>query len=459
MRDLKDIEQLMKNQSQKQSFNFEGSFWDDMDSMLDANSVGSTNLSSEESVHAAESTLASAVNGQSFEYKESYWSEMSAALDRAERRKKFILWSKLAGAAAVLGVISLSAYVYIQDGTELTDEVHLNNQNSSFEIQELPTKRVVVGIENKSNALNDNSLAFTNADQRDVLDKKKYVQSTKSHKSIDLSNKSHIPFDEMDKESLISHDKQKDLVINEANKKDAFELMLSKELIPVLSIDAFNPSLELSLLPKLNESRYLSSSIFSVHAGALLANAPQGKIEGNNRVGYGFKGGLSYHFSKNKWGLETGLNFIYRNGLNQRLNQNSNRYGMSLFRETNQTIYKSMMSLEIPLMATVQLKRHRIGLGFSGVYNMAVNSTLERSNNISDEKEIVRNNFANTEGMNKFDARIQLNYEFKINQHFDVGLTAQYGLLNQVNTDVIPASEGYNELNASIYLKYNILKF
>jgi hypothetical protein len=466
MRDLKDIEQLMKDQSQNQSFTFEGSFWDDVDSMLDANQGISGGLTNDEAVHAAETTLASGTSGQSFEYKESYWSEMSAALDRAERRKKFILWSKLVGAAAVLGVISLSAYIFIQDGTELTDEVHLTNQNSSFEIQELSSGRINSEKANHSNTISENAMAAANFEKGSVILKNGNVQSNVKDESDHLSNNRQAPSDKLNDESLISDNKNNVIAKNDAQndnrdvkKNDVDQLTLSKELIPVLGSHTVDLSSELSLIPKLNNARNFKSSTFSIHVGALLANAPESNLEGNSRVGYGFKGGLSYQFIKNRWGLETGLNFIYRNGLNQRFNQNSNRYGMSLYREINQTMYKSMMSLEIPLMATVQLNRHRIGLGFSGVYNIAVNSTLKKSNNVSDSEEIVRNNYANSDGMNKFDARVQINYEFKINQHFDVGLTAQYGLLNQVNTDVIPASEGYNELNASIYIKYNIFKF
>ena len=443
MKNLADIENEMRHEASDVSFEFKESFWDEMSNDLEG-SVASS--------HGVDETLSSSSEQQAFTYKESFWAEMSALLDKRDRRKAFALFSSVAAVAAL--VIGLGIYS-IQ-----TESVFANftliGQNSDFNWNELRTESA---SDSESKTTSNQNLSFD------------YSQSSPSEKVINNSNSSDftaqsstrpnnnlvdIETREIPQDVVSNQESNKKTDVQNSNAVNESELSITKVNIDNLSTEIESPS-SLIVLPK-TSGRTGSSGLF-LNAGAMITNAPVGNVKDRKYIGFGFRGGIGYSYVKNNWGLETGVNFLVRNAINHQTCEVQKIYGSRLYEIEQKSNYKNMMSLEIPLLATYSINKHRIGLGASGVYNFALQSTLTESNLQEDTEVLVRNNYGVRDGITPFDLRLQLNYQYQLNKKFSVGLNAQFGLVNQIDRSVIADSKGYRDINATVFLKYNIFKF
>lgn len=431
-----NIEKAMKTQASVAGLAFQPEFWNEMEQMLDSNSTTAPQV---------DRSAAADSSKQTFLYKEKYWKEMSAILDRHDRKKKLALWTTVAAACLVgFGIVAS-----LWNNSPEYNQLLVSGQDSDFEIN------ILGGIAENEVAQQNSFITKAENSESRVSSEINQTFSEGQNGVLEITEVGNDTKD-IEQQKRIEPDLNNGINVNQTKGTDLVELNLRKENIEGLDQIRYGSSLNQVDLTIKRPSTTRSS--FYVHAGMLMANAPEGNVKDRTALGYGFKGGLGYSFMKKNWGFETGLNFIYRTGLNHELAYNRKLFGTKLWEETDLVRYKAMVSLELPVLAKAQFKNHVVGVGLSGVWNMSAHSSYSQFKSYSDEVSVVNNNFGTKDGLKPFDLRMQLQYEYQFKSGIAIGVNAHFGMINQIDSDIMMNSSGYRDVGGTLFLKYNFIR-
>lgn len=433
MKDWNEIEKELKNDSQSLSFQFDDQYWDEMEQQLPVQPL-------EEANHAAYLKEQMPV----FTFQEAYWDEVEQALDQKERRKRYLLYAKFTG-----GIAATVTFLWLAlswNSISLPDFSASTNTIKSY---------LSGSVKRNSTTHSSTPNSCKNSAAAPVVITK--VVSPKTDRVVKKDHQIPSVNDNLSAVNKVTPDTDmtSELMVDE------YVSLNQKELLADYLLTGEDYSISAPHPTKPHGRKRIVAADFYLTSGVSLAYAPKGNATDRTSVGLGTGVGIGYQMRFRRMAIATGVNIVYRNGINNELRYDREYYGARLrpYVETDIISYKALTRLEFPLTALIIRDKNAFGLGITPVYNASVNSTYQRFNTYNDDRIFVKNNFGIREGIKKYDVKVHCSYARDITRSLQVTGDFSAGLVNQIDRTIITNTRGYRDISFSISLKYNILRF
>jgi hypothetical protein len=388
------------------------------------------------------------LNNQTFEYEDSYWQQAEKMIDAQRFENKKLVWYKSAFYVAVATVFALLGWFLVENNKITSPKTSLNGNNENAQMPQIELNSSAISSQPKasesklsvnSNSINnkENSiLVESNNNTKTIRTAKDKLQNIETFLGEELSIKNEA----MTTENIVINN---EVMVDVLQGKNAQKISLNL-LAP--SFDFTQIDFIKSPINYKNSSKLNSYFNASLEAGTNLFN----NTFSTNSFGY-YVGGRLY-FDIGKFSLNTNLhyeninqNLAPREIINKTYDFTSNTTKTSI---KNQSIDYAIIGLNA--MYPVY-KNHSIGMGFQYVQLIKTNdlfTTQNLENNTIINKST--NNYSN--GINKSDIQFTLNYQYRFAKHLAVNATYVYGL-NDVSTN---ETANYKNRGVKLGLQYII---
>jgi hypothetical protein len=415
--------------------------------------------------------------GLHYEYKSEYWSDAKRLLDRSDRRIFFTRWTAV---AVALLLISFGGQQYLStDINSIHGHQFARNVNDNgliIETNQVETESTVkeadvvegnelinTGFNHTSNASHENLHNIGNSStgndtetavnliesatesviSLDLGDAHSQGQEERNRFNVDPSRTSLIGVQSEDKDV---EDSEEQFDIDNLS-SPTIESIFYEKRTPKIKIEKIKPRTvhslsvvgaggvgnkygEFSFLPTLRSSfgvEYLASSAkrlknFEIGGSFMINHVKQNNLRYEDRTTeYNEFGGVNKHFRSVAM-----KNILYANAnflLNHRISP-----------------------------------KHKMKFGVGCEYLIAANSNMSYFNNKVKDVTIVNDNWGVKEGLNKFDVRLMVGYEYQISNAFALQLNTNYGVFDRTDDFYLKSNEKNVELGIMLGLKYNIFR-
>lgn len=424
--------------------------------------------------------------GLHYEYHSSYWQEAKALLDRQDRAVFFTRWSAI---AAILMLISFTGNLLNPAPIEV-DGMLANNENSKAIDLEytVPAYEHAVNVHESLMAdkelgnytdlsrqlnVNNNQLAdnfsgqesnvLNNTNEQETNTHNTHSQNVVSNDNEISVNDHHLADDQSAKtkiEDFASTDIQSNFnEINKATESFSLTKIGSKIHTPIQRLGYERP------IPEIEIHKPEPTNI---HTIGILAETGIGNRWGN----------FSYlPTMRNSFGIEylmsSGKNFPnFEFGGNLKINHVRQT---QLGTEERSSVYdkhgevtKYWRKLQLKDMVYANLNGvvnyrvapvHKLKFGLGIEYLSSVRSNMSyRVDNLSSDITTVNNNWGVKEGLNKFDMRLSIGYEFEVSNRFAIQFNSSIGLFDRTDNEFMKDIQSDREINLMMGLKYNFVK-
>jgi hypothetical protein len=388
------------------------------------------------------------LNNQTFEYEDTYWQQAEKMIDAQRFENKKLVWYKSAFYVAVATVFALLGWFLVENNKITSPKTSLNGNNKNAQMPQIELNSSAISSQPKasesklsvnSNSINnkENSiLVESNNNTKTLRTAKDKLQNIETFLGEELSIKNEA----MTTENIVINN---EVMVDVLQGKNAQKISLNL-LAP--SFDFTQIDFIKSPINYKNSSKLNSYFNASLEAGTNSFN----NTFSTNSFGY-YVGGRLY-FDIGKFSLNTNLhyeninqNLAPREIINKTYDFTSNTTKTSI---KNQSIDYAIIGLNA--MYPVY-KNHSIGMGFQYVQLIKTNdlfTTQNLENNTIINKST--NNYSN--GINKSDIQFTLNYQYRFAKHLAVNATYVYGL-NDVSTN---ETANYKNRGVKLGLQYII---
>ncbi len=387
-----------------------------------------------------------------FEFKDSYWDEMESMLDAhdAKKRKRrgafFWISSSTLIVLAFFGLYQLNAILYPNIEFSDIDQLvakgnqfrELEPQVNSNQINTIANQLPVSGISDQNSNLDQNTSVNAPSKNPTVLNPIKQNTNFVQNASFDAQELYHSA--EMIASNLLSEKAR--------GVQEKIEKLDQMNAIDIAQIDQDQSNH--IVLEKRKAKFPLKHSLYAnVEAG--LAN----KYQPTKGVSYAITAGLGYElgFHKNL-AFQTGVNLQYRDGLSQFFRNETKVYGFHSTRYYQDVSYKGQINVEIPLALKIKLRRSSITAGVGTSFLVGVRSSVEQYIPESSSVERMDNNFGIKEGIRNMDVNLNLNYAYAVTPNIEVSAGVSAGLLDQTSNEFFSNDNKDHNLQFRIGLKY-----
>jgi hypothetical protein len=440
--------------------------------------------------------------GLHYEYQSAYWNEARQLLDRADRRTFFMRWSAVAAILLLLSiggiyqadrltgtgqelVLTKEEPVSSRQGFRAANEKHtdltISDYSQSFVISDdgvttNSSDQAIDGI-NTDNRVSTNNVSMktnfengqnsinNDANNTNALSD----ESTRSNDValnqtvIDLSADSGLP-ENNDVTNTESHSQSSDLTAKQNT--DPF----SEEITSDFGFSFSRNHLETDL----NSERLTAPTIeikklesTGSHKLSFIANAGVGnrysKLDFTPSLrtsigfeymhkGYGklrnleFGGSVTlYHTRQNDFGTERHVNVFNTDG-------GVDKFWYKL--QLKDMIYSSVSGIASYALSRKQNFRLSIGLDYLMFVQSNMSYQLEADKGIT----TVNNNWGVKDGLNKFDLRMGLGYEYQFTQRFAAQVNSNFGFFDRTDDQFIEKSFFDQEMSITVGFKYTFLR-
>jgi hypothetical protein len=388
------------------------------------------------------------LNDQTFEYEDSYWHQAEKMIDAQRFETKKLVWYKSAFYVAVGTVFALLGWFLVENYKITSPKTALNGNTENSQMPQLELNSSTISSQPKasefelsinSNSINNkenSTLVELNNDTKIIRTAKDKLQNIETFLGDELSIKNEA----MTTENIVINN---EVMVDVLQGKNAQKISLNL-LAP--SFDFTQIDFIKSPINYKNSSKLNSYFNASLEAGTNSFN----NTFSTNSFGY-YVGGRLY-FDIGKFSLNTNLhyeninqNLAPREIINKTYDFTSNTTKTSI---KNQSIDYAIIGLNA--MYPVY-KNHSIGMGFQYAQLIKTNdlfTTQNLENNTLINKST--NNYSN--GINKSDIQFTLNYQYRFAKHLAVNATYVYGL-NDVSTN---ETANYKNRGVKLGLQYII---
>jgi hypothetical protein len=388
------------------------------------------------------------LNDQTFEYEDSYWHQAEKMIDAQRFETQKLVWYKSAFYVAVATVFALLGWFLVENNKITSPKTALNGNTENSHMPQIELNSSTISSQPKasefelsinSNSINNkenSTLVKSNNDTKIVRTAKDKLQNIETFLGDELSIKNEA----MTTENIVINN---EVMVDVLQGKNAQKISLNL-LAP--SFDFTQIDFIKSPINYKNSSKLNSYFNASLEAGTNSFN----NTFSTNSFGY-YVGGRLY-FDIGKFSLNTNLhyeninqNLAPREIINKTYDFTSNTTKTSI---KNQSIDYAIIGLNA--MYPVY-KNHSIGMGFQYAQLIKTNdlfTTQNLENNTLINKST--NNYSN--GINKSDIQFTLNYQYRFAKHLAVNATYVYGL-NDVSTN---ETANYKNRGVKLGLQYII---
>lgn len=391
------------------------------------------------------------LNNQTFEYEDSYWQQAEKMIDAQRFETQKLVWYKSAFYVAITSVFALLGWFLIENNKITSPKTAINTNTENAQMLQLELKSSAKFSQPKAaqanKSVNSNSI---NSKENSILvesnDKNNDTKIIRTAKNKLQNNVPILGNDLTTKNEAITIENvsiNNEVIVDVLQSKNAQQISLSL-LAPAFDftqIDFIKSPINYKNNSKLNS--YFNASL---EAGTNSFN----NTFSTNSFGYYVGGRLYYDIGK----LSLNTNLHYEN-MNQNLVPReivNKTYDFTS--NTTKTVIKNQ-SIDYAIIGLNAMypvyKNHSIGIGFQYARLIKTNdlfTTQNLENNTIINKST--NNYSN--GINKYDIQFTLNYQFRFTKHLAVNAAYVYGL-NDVSTN---ETANYKNRGVKLGLQYII---
>lgn len=411
--------------------------------------------------------------GLHYEYQSAYWNEAKRLLDKSDRRVFFMKWSAV---AAMLLLLSFSG-LYLLEDLESIQGMHANNsdqQEAWYSEKEGFNSQIEA---NQEELLADRDFeSFTDLNNSTGTSNQNYNDSDLTIQNLTntQSNVSTLLVASVEDQRVIRGALSNQILTN----RDLSSLDRSNTPTQILKnpLTATSNSIEMVSSPLIRPLGYERSAPLikiekeepkTFHSVGLLAEAGIGNRWGEFtflptlRTSFGAEYVIASGkvFQNFEFGTNFKLNHIRQSQLGAE--ERSDIYDV----HGNVTKYWRKLQLKDMLFANVNFfsnyriaPAHKLKFGVGVEYLVGVRSNMSYVNDFTSEITTVNNNWGVKDGLNKFDLRFTVGYEYEVNSRFAIQLNSNFGVNDRTDNMFIGEAQKDNEINVMLGLKYNFLK-
>ena len=388
------------------------------------------------------------LNNQTFEYEDSYWQQAEKMIDAQRFETKKLVWYKSAFYVAVATVFALLGWFLVENNKITSPKTALNGNTENSQMPQIELNSSAISSQPKASEskLSINSNSINNKENSTLVESDndtKIIRTAKNKlQNIGpiLGNDFSIKNEAITTENIVFNN---EVMVDVLQSKNAqlISLNLLAPSFDFTQIDFIKSPINYKNSSKLNS--YFNASL---EAGTNSFN----NTFSTNSFGYYFGGRL--YFDIGKFSLNTNLhyeninqNLAPREIINKTYDFTSNTTKTSI---KNQSIDYAIIGLNA--MYPVY-KNHSIGMGFQYAQLIKTNdlfTTQNLENNTIINKST--NNYSN--GINKSDIQFTLNYQYRFAKHLAVNATYVYGLNDVSNNE----TANYKNRGVKLGLQYII---
>ncbi len=450
----------------------------------------------------SDADLALQNEGLHYEYQTAYWNEARQLLDRADRRIFFLRWSAV---AAILLLLSIGGIYQANKLPDTSQEFVLNEKNSISNGQifsgATQSDADLIHTNHERFPINSGDLVYTNSSDQVSDGVNMPIENSTSIIGMNADS-------ENDQNSAIGHTPDSDVLVEERLEEDnnavnetgidlsagtplneenefidAGSQIESVDLVSEQGTDLLSDEMKADLgfsftrnrLERNRDPERVSAPTIEIkklestasHTLSFIANAGVGnrysKVDFNPslRTSFGFeymhKG---YGKMRNlEFGGAITINHTRQNdfGTERRVNVFNKEGGVDKFWYKLQL--KDMIYTSLSGVASYSLSRRqnlRLSLGVD--YLLFVQSNM--SYQVEADKGIttVNNNWGVKDGLNKFDLRMGVGYEYQFSQRFAGQVNGNFGFFDRTDDQFIEKSFFDQEMSITVGFKYTFLR-
>jgi hypothetical protein len=388
------------------------------------------------------------LNNQTFEYEDSYWQQAEKMIDAQRFENKKLVWYKSAFYVAVATVFALLGWFLVENNKITSPKTSLNGNNENAQMPQIELNSSAISSQPKasesklsvnSNSINnkENSiLVESNNNTKTIRTAKDKLQNIETFLGEELSIKNEAMTTE-------------NIVINNEVMMDVLQGKNAQKI----SLNLLAPSFDFTQIDFIKSPiNYKNSSKLNSYFNASLEAGTNSFNNTFSTNSFGYYVGGRLYFDIGKFSLNTNLhyeninqNLAPREIINKTYDFTSNTTKTSI---KNQSIDYAIIGLNA--MYPVY-KNHSIGIGFQYARLIKTNdlfTTQNLENNTIVNK--TTNNYSN--GINKSDIQFTLSYQFRFTKHLAVNAAYVYGL-NDVSTN---ETANYKNRGVKLGLQYII---
>lgn len=408
--------------------------------------------------------------GLHYEYQTAYWNEAKRLLDRSDRRVFFMKWSAV---ATILLLLSFSGLYLAGNLTEING-MAVNTVNTD--------EAMYTAIDGANSTIESN--------QEDLLadrDFENFIDLNQTPQLISTNEGDAAVQDFNESNIALTGDQ------HSGNTPRVIIGSLSNTILTerdLASIDRQPSTNEFAKQPdeiRFNNMESISSPL--IQSLGYERNAPLIKIEkpepqtihtvaflaesgiGNQWGEFSFRPtmrtsfGAEYVMSTGKFlpNFEFGTNFKL-NHIRQsqlRAEERSDVYDVhgNVKKYWRKLQLKDMVFANVNVFTNYRIApAHKLKFGMGIEYLVGVRSNMSYVNDFTSEITTVNNNWGVKDGLNKFDLRFTVGYEYEVSDRFSIQVNSNFGTNDRTNNVFLGTAQKDNEINVMLGLKYNFLK-
>jgi hypothetical protein len=418
--------------------------------------------------------------GLHYEYDTAYWKEAKRLLDRSDRRIFFTRWTSVAVALLLIsfgGQQWMSTQLEPVNGFELSDhtnempiEVAENVLQLDVKTKELKldNDRPIVAVSEITQSAVAHEMGHNSADQTSHSNLAEGIVDTD-----DINESTTVP----DPNAFVIEPNY-NVVENVDNKQTiSSPSLLNKEDTQVETkgdLEGENLNNIISpLIKKINNNNPILAPRVkiekikprTVHSLNVIGGVGLGNKWGafsylptiRSAAGVEYMVSSSERFKHLEFGGSLMLNHVKQNnlGFEDRTTEYNAFGGVS--KHSRAVMFKNLIYGNANLLMNHRIApKHKMKFGVGIEYLLAANSNMSYIDGKVNEVTIVNDNWGVREGLNNFDVRLMVGYEYQISNAFALQFTTNYGVFDRTDDFYLKSDEKNVELGVMLGLKYNI---
>lgn len=395
----------------------------------------------EETYHFFENQNKEDLN-QDFEFQDSYWDEMELILnDHDSKRKKRRILAYIFSSIIILGFTTFGAFFFNSSDRLVQKEAN----NSSFLNKLDKQKQFDVNLVHSNVSLKHDHNQ-TKLLKKQKTNSKSSVKQTKNVLKEPLFTKPESKR-ELTDNSLVQKEKTKLSSMSNVDFKENLNRMEKKGGVKLTQSD-INQNLLLEKRKVKNKLRH--SIALKSEIGIVNVYASTDKLSYAVGLGIGYELGFHKNLS-----FQTGLNVVYRDGVDQNFRNESKVYGFHSRTYFQDIQYKGQVNLELPLALIVRMRKSSISAGVGISALLAVRSSLHQFTPESSESEKFNTNFGVRKGIRNMDIAVNLGYSYAVSRNLELTSGFSLGLLDQTDNKFFSNNSKDHNLQFRVGIKYH----
>lgn len=436
-----------------------------------------------------EATTVLEQEGLHYEYKKAYWDEARVLLDKSDRKTFFYRWTAIAGMLLMISALvfnfnnpwsNLTGIANAEKRGGFTERMRpVNNQNESeIEVQnepvfdrQLPSNEFLT--QNQASVeSSDQSEAMNNTAINSMPENDKHTEDMGISPDLRLDEEKTNEFDDMTRFENLEKEETDHafsehlatIKTDDENKSDFNEKLVIIDAIntsEIKPIPFYAKESELAVvhpIKKLHPTRIHEVSLVGYTGFGNRYNTAGFLAEQRNSLGLNYT--LSGLGKKNN--LEIGFSALCDrvkiNSLGlQKVSVDYDDYGDATRYWYNVSYRNSFYATGRFTLSYKIGRDHKIGVGIGATQLVAVQTNLA-NRSTEDEIEITNNNWGIKEGLNRYDATLNVGYEYQLSNLFSVSVNAGLGMNDRTENEFFETDFIDREKTVMIGLKYVLFR-